>query len=110
MPIEGNPDPIEEAAKVIGEYRDRATTRDNPSDREIVEKIIKVYDEAKNPFVFGRFTKTADPMKDDYQLLICHDSTRQLIQGLLKQYGLELFQIPSTEEDGPLFGLRRKGV
>lgn len=106
----GNPDPVEVIANLIAAFRENVETGHQKSDREMAEAIIEAYNEAKSPFVFGRTTRTADPTKDDYSLYICHDGSRRIIQSILVMHNLELFQIPSTDEDGPLFGFRPKDM
>lgn len=106
-----NPDPVEEVAKVIAAFREDVETGHQLSDREVAEKVVEAYREARSPFAYGRTFKRADFVNDnDCAVVLMQTGLREMFIRWLAFYGLEIWQMPSAEDDVALFATRPKDL
>lgn len=106
-----NPDPVEEVAKVIAAFREDVETGHQLSDREVAEKVIEAYSEARSPFVYGRTFKKVDFVThDDSAVMFVSEGSRRAFLRWLDSHGLEVWQMPSAEDDVALFAVRPKDL
>lgn len=106
-----NPDPVEEVAKVIAAFREDVETGHQLADREVAEKVVEAYSEARSPFVYGRTFKRADFVgDDDCAVMLVQKGLRGEFIRWLASYGLEIWQMPSAEDDVALFATRPKDL